>query len=41
MTGGPNAIGFDYFYGFTHARNIQTIIEQDTVVLSRLKINHS
>lgn len=32
MTGGPNAIGFDYFYGFTHARNIQTIIEQDTVV---------
>ncbi|MEC8826876.1 MAG: arylsulfatase [Verrucomicrobiota bacterium] len=31
MTGGPNAIGFDYFYGFTHARNIQTIIEQDTV----------
>ncbi len=32
MTGGPNAIGFDYFYGFTHARNIGTIIEQDTVV---------
>ena len=32
MTGGPNAVGFDYFYGFTHARNIQTIIEQDTVV---------
>ena len=32
MTGGPNAIGYDYFYGFTHARNIQTIIEQDTVV---------
>ena len=32
MTGGPNAIGFDYFYGFTHARNIQTVIEQDTVV---------
>ena len=32
MTGGPNALGFDYFYGFTHARNIQTIIEQDTVV---------
>ena len=32
MTGGPNAIGFDYFYGFTHARNIQTIIEQDTVI---------
>ena len=28
----PNAIGFEYFYGFTHARNIQTVIEQDTVV---------
>jgi arylsulfatase A len=32
MGGGPNAVGFDYFYGFTHARNIGTIIEQDTVV---------
>jgi len=32
MTGGPNALGFDYFYGFTHARNIGTIIEQDTAV---------
>ena len=32
MTGGPNAIGFEYFYGFTHARNIQTVIEQDIVV---------
>jgi len=32
MKGGPNAVGFDYFYGFTHARNIHTIIEQDTVV---------
>ena len=32
MTDGPNAIGFDYFYGFTHARNIQTIIEQDAAV---------
>jgi arylsulfatase A len=32
MTGGPNAIGFDYFYGFTHARNIGTIIEQDQVI---------
>ncbi len=32
MTGGPNALGFDYFYGFTHARNIETIIEQDKVV---------
>ena len=29
---GPNQIGFDYFYGFTHARNIGTIIEQDRVV---------
>lgn len=28
----PNAAGFDYFYGFTHARNIETIIEQDQVV---------
>jgi arylsulfatase A-like enzyme len=27
----PNAAGFDYFYGFTHARNIGTIIEQDRV----------
>jgi arylsulfatase A-like enzyme len=31
LTDGPNAIGFDYFYGFTHARNIGTIIEQDRV----------
>lgn len=28
----PNAAGFDYFYGFTHARNIGTVIEQDQVV---------
>jgi arylsulfatase A len=28
----PNSVGFDYFYGFTHARNIGTIIEQDRVV---------
>jgi arylsulfatase A-like enzyme len=28
----PNATGFDYFYGYTHARNISTIIEQDRVV---------
>lgn len=28
---GPNAAGFDYFYGFTHARNIGTVIEQDQV----------
>jgi arylsulfatase A-like enzyme len=32
MTDGPNALGFDYFYGFTHARNIGTVIEQDRVV---------
>jgi arylsulfatase A len=32
MNDGPNAVGFDYFYGFTHARNIGTIIEQDRVV---------
>jgi arylsulfatase A len=32
MSDGPNAVGFDYFYGFTHARNIGTIIEQDTVI---------
>ena len=28
----PNAAGFDYFYGFTHARNIGTVIAQDKVV---------
>ncbi|HEX8915996.1 MAG TPA: arylsulfatase [Humisphaera sp.] len=27
----PNAAGFDYFFGFTHARNIGTVIEQDRV----------
>jgi arylsulfatase A-like enzyme len=32
LTGGPGAIGFDYFYGFTHARNIGSVIQQDTVV---------
>ena len=31
-TDGPNEIGFDYFYGFTHARNIGSVIEQDKVV---------
>lgn len=31
ITSGPNQLGFDYFYGFTHARNIETIIEQDRV----------
>ena len=29
---GPNAVGFDYFYGFTHARNIGSVIEQQRVV---------
>jgi arylsulfatase A-like enzyme len=32
MTDGPNALGFDYFYGFTRARNIGGVIEQDKVV---------
>ncbi len=32
LTDGPNALGFDYFCGYTHARNIGTIIEQDRVV---------
>lgn len=32
LTNGPTAVGFDYFYGFTHARNIGTIIENDRVV---------
>jgi arylsulfatase A-like enzyme len=27
----PNAAGFDFFAGFTHARNIGTVIEQDKV----------
>lgn len=28
---GPNANGFDYFCGYTHSRNIRTVIEQDKV----------
>ena len=32
LKSGPNAAGFDYFYGYTHARNIGTVIEQDKVV---------
>lgn len=32
FTEGPNALGFDYFLGFTHARNIGTIMEQNSVV---------
>jgi arylsulfatase A len=31
-TDGPTAIGFDVFAGYTHARNIGMIIEQDAVV---------
>ncbi|REK19470.1 MAG: arylsulfatase [Planctomycetota bacterium] len=31
-TGGPNDLGFDYFCGFTHARNIGSILEQDRAV---------
>lgn len=31
-TDGPNAVGFDYFHGFTHARNIGTVIENDRVI---------
>ena len=27
----PTAAGFDYFYGYTHARNIGTVIEQNKV----------
>jgi arylsulfatase A-like enzyme len=29
---GPNQLGFDFFYGFTHARDIGSIIEQNKVV---------
>ena len=32
VASGPNQVGFDFFHGFTHARNIETIIEQDRVV---------
>ena len=32
ITEGPTALGFDFFYGYTHARNIATVIEQDRVV---------
>jgi len=39
MTDGPNAIGFDYFYGYTEARSITEVIEQDSVV-ARLKKKH-
>lgn len=32
ITSGPNQLGFDFFHGYTHARDIETIIEQDRVV---------
>ncbi|OHB64153.1 MAG: hypothetical protein A2Y76_04095 [Planctomycetes bacterium RBG_13_60_9] len=32
MTDGPNALGFDYFCGYTHAANIQSVIEQDRCI---------
>lgn len=32
IVSGPNQLGFDYFYGYTHARNIGTILEQDKAV---------
>ncbi len=32
MIDGPVDLGFNTYYGFTHARNIGTIIDQDTVV---------
>jgi arylsulfatase A-like enzyme len=32
VTSGPIQLGFDTFYGFTHARDIGTIVEQNKVV---------
>ncbi len=32
LVDGPLTIGFDYFCGFTHAGNIRTVIEQDSVI---------
>lgn len=32
LSAGPGTAGFDYFKGFTHARNIGSIIEQNQVV---------
>ena len=34
MRNGPNALGFDYFCGYTHSGNIGTVIEQDQVIAS-------
>ena len=36
---GPNARGFDYFYGIHHARSMKAIIEQDTVTKHDPPIN--
>ncbi len=30
---GPTKLGFDYFFGYTHAANIGTILEQDRVII--------
>lgn len=32
VTEGPITRGFDYFFGFEHARSIRTLIENDTVI---------
>jgi arylsulfatase A len=32
MRNGPNALGFDYFCGYTHSGNIGMVIEQDQVI---------
>ena len=40
LTAGPGSVGFDYFYGFTHARNIGSIIEQDTVVANVMPVEN-
>ncbi|MBA2116539.1 sulfatase family protein [Bremerella alba] len=36
---GPQARGFDYFHGFHHARDMQTVIENDTVIAHDPPIN--
>ena len=33
-TNGPTALGFDVFHGYTHARNIGMILEQDRVAVN-------
>ncbi len=32
FSNGPNQLGFDYFCGFTHAANINCVLEQDRVI---------